>query len=460
MGRLTRIENTVNSPLTDISQIKVVPRGLPYFIDNLLRGKVRFGRRTGNSTAVINTDNTYKLAADVKAGASVIELQNPTQWMQINSIISVGLGRELRVVTDFSDSTLILNENLKFSYETHDPVLLHSSPIKMLTDAPIGTTQIQVQSRYPLGNGDVFVYQLSEGLLNSITEIKTTTVAFGGTSADPIFTNVYVLELSSPIQRDLRADDLVYIRAYPGYFSTAIRVPNPVNSSDQMGPFLLDNLSGRLVEGPNFPETLSLKLIDRRGNYLLGDEFNYVTIFKNYPVLGRPIRSHSFVFFDNAKGEVRFTPNRVVFSSDTPQFRIGQKLVPPIPANGTVYKFNTLSTVSAEMRIFFHPYENPVLLNIEPSPQTHEVILPVGDDKITQMEITIQSESTDVLVEMADWSVGATVNEVEYSLIVEATGFAGWQSTGMVLKPYFLSTDLLTGTYDSGDSYDSGFLYF
>lgn len=460
MGRLTRIENIVNSPLTEYSQIKIVPRGLPYFIDNLLRGAVRFGRRTGNSTAVINTDNTFRIAGQVDPGAPTINLQNATQWMQLNSIISVGNGRELRIVEDFDNTTLILDENLKFSYDENDFVLLHSSPIKMLMDAPAGSTQIQIMSRYPMGNGDVLVYQLSEGLLNSITEIKAPKVVFGGTSADPEFTQVYIMELEKPIQRDLKADDLVYIRAYPGYFSTTVRVPNPVNSSDQMGPFLLDNLSGRLVEGKNFKETLALKLIDRRGNYILGNDNEYDTIVKNYPVLRRPIKSHSFMFFEIAEGEVRFTPSRAVFSSSTPKFNIGQKLVPKLPANGLIYKFNTLATVNAEMRIFFHPYETPVLLQIKPEPQTHVVTLPIGDEDISMMEITILSESNDVLVEMADWTVDATVNEIEYSLVVEATGFAGWQSSGIVLKPYFLSTDLLQGKFDSGDSYDSGFLYF
>ena len=460
MGRLTRIEDTVNAPLTDFSQIKVIPRGLPYFVDNLLRGEVRFGRRTGNSTAVINTDNTFKIATDISPGAPTLTLQNPSEWMQLDSIISVGLGRELRIVEDFVDSTLLLNEKLKFSYDANDFVLLHSSPIKMLADAPAGSTSIQIKSRYPLGNGDTFVYQLTEGLLNSITEVKAPTVAFGGTSTDPIFDKIYVMELSKPLQRDLFSDDLVYIRAYPGYFSTKVRVPNPVNSSDQMGPFLLDNLSGRLVEGKNFDETLSLKLIDRRGNYLMGDDNSYVPIFKNFSVFNRPIRSHSFVFFETAIGEIRFTPQRAIFSSTTPQFRIGKKMVPTLPADGTTFKFNTKSTINAEMRIFFQPYETPVLLEIKPEPQTHIIPFPIGPENIEAMEITVQSTTNEVFIEVADWTSDATVNEIEYSLIVEATGFAGYQSSGLILKPYFLSTDLLQGKYDSGDAYDSGFIYF
>lgn len=461
MGRLTRIENTVNSSLSTYGQVKIVPRGLPYFIDNLLRGEIRFGRRTGNSTAVMNPDNTYKLANTVERGAGIVELTTTPAWISPNSIVSVGLGKELRLVADVIDSTIVLNEVLKFAYEQSDFLLLHSSPIVMLATATKGSTTVQVKSKYSLGNGDTFVYQLSPGLLNSISEIKAPTVSFGGTTGDPAYPKVYVLNLEKPLERDLEIDEMVYFRAYPAYFSNRIRVPNPVNSSDQMGPFLIDNLSGRLVEGPNFDETLAIKLIDRRGNYIQGDDLFYTTINKNFHVLRRPIRAHSFLFFDVAKGEMRFTPQRLVMSnSEENLFRIGQKMVPPLPANGVIYKFTTRSTVNAEMRIFLHPYETPILLNIKPEPQTHEVVFPTDITPIQSIEITVISETADVYIEMGDWAVDATVNEIEYSLVVEATGFAGYQSTGLLLKPLFLSTDLLQGQYDSGDSYDMGFIYF
>lgn len=461
MGRLSRIENTINSPLTDTHQIKVVPRGLPYFIDNLLRGDIRFAFRTGNSTAVINPDNTFRFGEATDVGSPSIPLTRPSKWIDIDSIVSVGLGKELRVVRDVVDNVILLDENLRFSYEAEDFVLLHSSPIKMLNAANKGDTQIQVKTKYRLGNGDIFVYKLSEGLLNSITEIRAETVSFGGTSVDPVLDKVYIMNLEEPIQRDLAADELVYIRAFPGYFSTSVRIPNPVNSSDQMGPVLVDNLSGRLTEGKNFRETLSIKTIDRRGNFILGDDNNYDIISKNHLLLNRPIRSHAFVFFETAVGEVKFTPSRVVFTSNTPQFRIGQKLVPKFPADGTTYKFNTTSTVEATMRIFFHPYDdNPIVLNIKPIPQSHTVSLPVGVEDIGLMEITIQSLSNDVSVQMSDWTTDATVNQIEYSFIAEAEGFAAYQSTGLLVKPFFLSTDLLQGTYDSGDTYNSGFIYF
>ena len=61
MGRLQKIESVVNDTINHYGHIKIFPRSLPSFVDSLLRGTLRFGKRTGNSIALINPDNTCLL---------------------------------------------------------------------------------------------------------------------------------------------------------------------------------------------------------------------------------------------------------------------------------------------------------------------------------------------------------------------------------------------------------------
>jgi hypothetical protein len=75
--------------------------------------------------------------------------------------------------------------------------------------------------------------------------------------------------------------------------------------------------------------------------------------------------------------------------------------------------------------------------------------------------INILSTSPICEVTMSDWSpVSNTIETLEYALVVNTFGEATYQATGLLIKPYFLNTDLLKLTYDSGNTTDSGKVYF
>jgi len=456
-GRLTRIEKTVNSQL-DSLHVKVVPRGIPYFIDQLLRGKVRFAKRTGNSSAVFNTENTFQLSEAVNLGTNQIPVTEAPSWLNIDSIVSIGPGKELSVIDDVLDKRVVLRDTLRFSYDTSREILIYASPLKLNGPISEGDTTIQVQSRYPLANGDVFVFLATAGLLQSSTEVKVKKALIGGTSIDPVFNTVYVLELDKPVNRDIPVEELVYFRAYPAYFSNSIRVPNLFNSSNEMGPFLVDHFSGRLIEGFAPKETFAIKLRDRSNNYQFGDQFGYETVNKNHPVLNRPISSKAFQLFGSSKGDARVTPNRVVFDVDGSQFRVTNKLVPNLDFNGQSYRFSTTSNTSGKLIVYLEPgFE--WIVDIVAGNQSHEIVIPAGLRK--QMDIILATDTPSGRLTMTDWTqVGPQIEFVECSIVAESTGRGTWQSTGLCLKPYFLTQEILSGRYDGGDSYDSGFVYF
>lgn len=456
MGRLTRIENAINSQL-DSSQVKVVQRGLPYFIDQLLRGKVRFAKRTGNNNAVLNADNTFRIGEAASQGQDFIVIEQQSDWIMLNSLMSLGPERELIQVDDVIGSQIRFNGNIRFNYTTEQEVLLHSVPLVINTTAPKGAHSIELRSKFPLGNGDVFAYLATSDFLQSITEIRVSKAVYGGITADPVNTMLYTIQLEKPIGRELAADEMVYLRAYPAYFSNPVKIPNNFSSTTPMGPFLIDYLSGRLVEGFAPRETFSIKLIDRAGTHQLGDQFEYATIQKNFPVLKRPINTQAFVFFNPIAGDTKFTPSRAVMEVIDGKYRISQPLVPAVDFDGLQYRFSTSCDTDGKLAIYLDPYP-PIVLDIGPKNQSHVITLPNGETN--NLEIVFVAETPKGRLFMSDWTqVGPHIDKVEYSIVVEATGRGRFQNTGLIVKPFFFTPETLSGRYDKGDDYDSGSVY-
>ena len=62
---------------------------------------------------------------------------------------------------------------------------------------------------------------------------------------------------------------------------------------------------------------------------------------------------------------------------------------------------------------------------------------------------------------MSEWSpVHDTVEQIQYSFVSQAVGISVYQATGLIIKPYFMGSEFLGTTYDTGATYDSGKIYF
>lgn len=315
MGRLSKIESIVNESISAYGHTKVVMRGLPYFSDSLLRGDIRFGKRTGNNISFLNPDNQYLFSQNIQTKSSTINLKHPAQWITPLSILSFGPYKEFSIVDDVSSDkkTIILKKPLVRPFTTEDAVLLYASPVFTSFSSYVGDTSLVVKSHWFLANGDVFCYSQKKDILESMDEIKINKVEFLGTNTDPYYNKTYKIYLDGPLMSELMTEQSVYIRAYPAYQSQPIRIPNVISSTDQMGPFLVDYLSGRLTEGKNFSETLSFKAYSTYNSYVIGDNFSYETINKNYSIVERPWANSYFLFWDLVDGYVSYTSSRVIF---------------------------------------------------------------------------------------------------------------------------------------------------
>jgi hypothetical protein len=461
MGRIQRIEEIVNSTIQTAAHAKIFPRGLPRFVDSLLRGTIRFGKRTGNSISVINTDNTFNFLTVPQTRDNRVVLERESEWLTPSAIISLGPEKELHEIDDVIDNTIITKDLLARSFTDQDQVLLHSYPLLAAVNTANGSAEITVKSHYKLANGDVFVYLQTLGLLQSITEIRVEEAVFLGTTTDPFFTLLYRLELESVIERDIEAQGLVYHRAYPAYFSFSIRVPNALFTAEPEGPFLLDILSGKLLEGQEFRETFAVKTLSRAGSFIKGTPFLFETIEKNFIILDRQLAAHVPMFWTIAEGSMRITPTRVVFKVDAISvFVVGTKCVPNLPADKE-WRISVVSNEDCTMRFFFNPHPFQEFTLLSGIAQTITVTIPPGAD-VTDIEINILANSNICEVQVSDWTPSMnTVDQIEYSFIAEATGEATYQSTGLILKPYFIGSEFLKATWDSSDDkFDGGKIWF
>jgi len=460
VGRLQKIEGVINDTVSTYAHVKLFPRGLLLFADPQLRGTIRFGKRTGNTVSVLNPDNTFIFETPPQQLDTSIAITITSQWMTEGVIVSVGPGKELHQVNDVVDNVLLLDKPITQNYSTSDRLLLHAYPMLLGADAAAGATVITVKSHYKLANGDVLTYFNTDGLLQSLSETKIVLAQRIGSTTDPFFTELYILTLAEPIHRPLISNFKCYVRAYPAYFSTVFRVPNAVFTAEPQGPFLVDLLSGNLLEGQSFNQTLSLKALSRSGLYVIGTSSDYLVIDNNYLIFRRPLMAQFPMFWDLAEGTMRLTPGRVIFKVNSlHQFCVGFRCVPPIQPPGK-WRISLRSTEDSTIRFIFHP-NPPQEFTLNSGANTVILVdFPVGYEPATSLEINAISETV-CEIAVSDWTpVIDTVEQLEYSLVVEATGEATYQTTGLSIKPYFIGPEFLHSSWDDGTNFDSGKVFF
>lgn len=457
MGRLNQIEQVINSTVNHYSNIKVMPRGVPDYLDRLLRGTIRFAKRTGSNISMINPQNVYPIVEEASRLKNELVLGS-TSWIVNGSLMAIGPNEETVEVEDIVDNKLILVSPLKNSYSTNQKALLHSVPVRNSVAVQVGDTELTIATPHKLANGDVIAYLSSKGLIDSVTESVAHRVVFLGTTPDPDSPMLYKAYLNKPLSANIDTGAVIYLRAYPAYFSPLLPIPNQLMSNEPYGPFLIDHLSGRLLEGKKYDEYLSIRTLNDTDSYIDGNESEYTPINKNHLVFSRPMSAHVPMFWDVAEGTTKMTPNRVVLrTNDKGLFLSGLQCVPPIEVPETKWKVSLLSTLDCSIRWVCGSVVQEFLLL---SGLTKNVELVIPSEKIERLEFNAVCDSGVTDISLSSWTLqGPKVNLVDYSLVVHATGIATYQSTGIIIKPYFLDSNLLGARYNNESRFNSGKIF-
>lgn len=460
MAEYQRIENIIEQATPEYATLKVVARGTPIFPDILMKGEMRFAIRLGANLSVMTPDNLTELTAAVTVQQTILPVARVMPWLEQGALLSFN-GIEQYTVADWSaaDGTIIVNEPLTEPQALGDQLKLWATPLRVQADSAINASTIFVESRYTLLNGDKITFPINN-LLSSLTERTVILAQSGGASGDPDFPNIFALTLDQPMPIALEAQETpMYMRAFPGYYSPVLSVPRLQNPS-QMGPFLLDYLSTPLDSIPSYTETFSARTFDSGGGAIDGTLSSMITIGKNYPVVRRPMWAEGMMFWEIQRGSGGFTyPNRYrLITDDSGKARVQTRLVPAFPS-GFSWSMKVTPTSSGIFRVGSAPYGfQDFTLNAN---QTTIVTFstPTGG-VVTELDFLTHLDEPGAQVVLQDANIqGSLVASIQYGMVFQVLGDANFQATSAIVKPYFLSLSDLSTTYDSGQDYDSGFIY-
>ena len=137
-GRLTRYNQLVAGITPHHINVVVQPRGFPIFSDPLLKGQVRFARKTGADFAIINPDNEILLATAAPRNTLTLILERPNRWLELGAVISIGPDEEFAKVKDFGDTFITLVDPITGDFDEQNTVNLFATPIEPATDVSAG----------------------------------------------------------------------------------------------------------------------------------------------------------------------------------------------------------------------------------------------------------------------------------------------------------------------------------
>lgn len=451
--KIRRIEDRVQNHAPQWSNIHVIPRGLPVFADQNLRGTIRFSKRQGNFLPILAADNVVELAADADRGAQDLLVTRLVSSIQPGNIISIGnVEKQLVADVNTDEGRIILQEPLITSHSAGSEVLAFATPVEVIGPVGKGATTLQIRSSFKVFNGDNLVIRTEETLLRSAVEFKIAQVRFLGTS-ELLYNHELTLEVGIP--RALAAEEEIFFKEQAGYESPDILTPGGV---EEFGPFLLDYISGPLIAGVDVEETLSIQLFDGIGDPLPGF-IDPVTVGKNYPITQVPVNNESMLMWDLIKGSLQFDDqNKVILICDeNGEFALSKHIVPFFPP-GSEWEMPVRANSNALFRVKVDPqgYRDFSLI----AGQNQRPLIGVGAAEApgTRIEIVIKSVPF-AQVEVNNWQPpGSVATSIRYNITSDAQGDFRWEASGILFKPYFLNLDPIEARYDFSD-YDAGLIY-
>ncbi len=451
---LRRIEDIANSISKDYSNIHVIPRGAVTHIDQNLRGRTRFARRSGNFLPVLQANNQAALAADVTPPTDQIQVAPVLPGMLYpNAVISIGPGVELARIFDIDDVTgkIVTDQELNGTHVEGAGVNLYGIPIEVIGNPTKGSTTVQVRSEENIFIGDQIGIEATAGLLNSIALIRVTGATFLGTGIDGRFQ--YELDLAEGTNRSISNEEEILLSAQPGYQSLS-------NSATRVnGPFVIDFISGPFFEKTIIDEYLSIQLFNSVGDPVSGFE-TPVSSPKNTPVINLPINAESMLFWPVTQGKAGFSEGKFVATTDdNGRFVIHQEMVPAFPP-GVEWQIPVTAFGTVLMTVRFYP--NPARTFSLSAGNLQRVLVGMlpGDEPATRVEIALRSEQPNRSVEFSKWATNApAVSSIQYNMTSTAFGASEWQGGSLLLKEYFFTLEDVSARYDFS-AYDNGVLHF
>jgi hypothetical protein len=471
MGRLTRYSKLVGGIAPHYSNVVVQPRGFPIFSDPLLKGQVRFARKTGADFGLINPDNEVLLAAAAPRNTQTLILEHPNRWLETGAILSIGPDIEFAVVRDFGDTFIQLESPITGTFTADDTVNLLATPLFVSVDTNAGATTLLVRSRYFILAGDKLSVETTPGLLTSLLDVKVTRARLlDVVDGFAPFSLFYEVDIEDPTTIDLEVSaGNLFLKAQPGYLSNQVFIPHVPDNPDDIGPFLLDYISGVLFDRPNVEEQLSITVFDKLGNAIVDDGGFPLAISKQFPITEMPIMADSILLWNVADGSMSFAKKgetqeilAIALCDARGQFQTTQEIIPIMPP-GSEWIVPVTSSTPATIRVTFVPNETRDFSISAGVPTNIRIGTVTGDESTYRIEIVVIG-TAETQVEFGNWVPTETqAFSLIYGITADVFGDAQWQASNVFQKPYFLNFAMgLKGRYDSSrtpNRFDGGMLF-
>jgi hypothetical protein len=471
-GRLTRYNQLVSGISPHYSNVVVQPRGFPIFSDPLLKGQVRFARKTGADFAIINPDNEIRLAQAAPKNTRTLLLERPNRWLEIRAVLSLGPDEEFSQVKDFGDEFITLEDPILGNFTEENTVNLYATPIEPAQDASAGSTTIIVRSRYHLLAGDKLSVETTPGLLTSLLDDRVLNARLLDVASDGVnpFTLFFEVQLEDPLTVDLvEGGTNLYVKAQPSYLSNQVFIPLVPGNPDDIGPFLLDYVSGVLFDRDNVDEQLSLTVFDKLGAPIVHDGLAPLPVNKQFPITEMPVMADVICLWHVADGSITFSKRgttqeiyAVSLCNELGQFQVTEEVIPAMPP-GTEWNVPVTANEPCTLRVRFYPNEWREYALPQGSP-VQALIGTTADDVPTERIEIIVIGTPDTTVEFGNWV--PTQNQafsLIYGITADVFGDAQWQATNMFQKPMFLNFAMgLKGRFNSNrtpNRFDGGMLF-
>jgi hypothetical protein len=451
-NKLRRIEDLANLVAKDYSLVHLVPRGTPVFVDQNLRGRVRFSKRQGNFLPIIATENSSSVASAVASPANKLKVSRVIKGFEVSgAVLSIGPGRELVRIADIDPTTgdVVIEGELIASHSAGTSVHLFGVPVEVIGNYSTGKNVIQIRSAEPVMSGDQIAIETAVGLINSTVSTRIVRTTFLGLTNDG--RSNYEIVLTEGVSRDLANEDLIILRAQPGYQSEKMRLH--VN-----GPFVVDYVSGPFFDGLQIDEYLNIQLFNTLGQPVAGYE-QPVSVGKNFAVQGVSIRSDSMLFWDVLRGSIQYRNGKFIAVTDAAgKFALSKELVPEFTP-GTEWTVSVRSNNPAALRVGFMPngYRDfSLITNIR---QRVVVGTETTEQNANRIEVVVTTQMPFKEVEFDNWHpTPSSVVSMVYQITSTAYGNSVWQAGSLMLKPQFFTLDDITARYDFS-AYDNGVIH-
>jgi len=444
---------TIQRQLPRWTAARVIPRGLALPIDLFLKGYARFMKKVGEAYPVLLPNLTADTALALSVMDYVLALQpNSLAYLDKDYLIDIG-GQQLnRVAKVLPDGRVWLDYRMRKAAPVNTTVFVYGAPGYHNGAREVGADNVEI--KLPTGMkvmvGDTL---LQEGSIAfAFYEYKITEVI-----AQPVPPHtVTAVRITPTLQRSVDDGGLLYLKANPAYFSQLIPVPQgypdlPVD----FGPYLLDRITGLISDNPNtqgdVPETVEMELY--QAGAVLHRTLRVTTVNAATPVQiwNAPILPEHMVLWHVHHGVIDLTPNALRATLDERgRWKLSTDLVPSLGSlNEELPQWRVVARSRSPFQFAFTVWPG-VTTNVSSLPigGLHQAValldtasIASSGDRPRVMELYVHGLAGQTVDVAPIMPTLPSIRSVRYRVLIETRGRYHWASSGLFLKPLFLSSE-------------------